>query len=63
VSSSQLARGYLGLGDQERALDWLERAYKDRSLTPTDIWPDTVFSEIRSNPRFLALQRTLRIKK
>jgi TolB-like protein/DNA-binding winged helix-turn-helix (wHTH) protein len=50
---------YLGLGDKEQALTWLERAYveKDPWLFWLKVWP--TYDPLRSEPRFQAVMRKL----
>jgi TolB-like protein/DNA-binding SARP family transcriptional activator/Tfp pilus assembly protein PilF len=47
-----LARMHLALGDKDRALTWLERAYEERDgwLTHANVEP--TFDELRGEPRF-----------
>jgi tetratricopeptide (TPR) repeat protein len=46
---------YAGLGDRDRALDWLEKAYEDRSLYLPLLGVDPAVDGLRSEPRFTAL--------
>ena len=46
---------YLGLGDKERALDGLKKAYEARSQWLTFLKVDKVFDPLRSDPRFIEL--------
>jgi eukaryotic-like serine/threonine-protein kinase len=46
---------YLGLGDNERALDGLDKAYEARSPWLTFLKVDRIFDPLRSEPRFIAL--------
>jgi TolB-like protein/DNA-binding winged helix-turn-helix (wHTH) protein len=50
---------YLGAGDKEQALTWLERAYaeKDPWLFWLKVWP--TYDPLRSEPRFQAVLRKL----
>jgi len=54
-----LALVYIGLGDRERALDHLERAYASDSQW-MGLKNDRIFDPLRSEPRFVALMRKLR---
>ena len=45
-----VARGYLGLGDKQRALDWLERAQKEGWWNHSLAAPD--WDPLRGDPRF-----------
>jgi len=55
-----LALVYIGLGDRERALDYLERAYASDSQWMGWLKNDRIFDPLRSEPRFVALMRKLR---
>ena len=46
---------YLGLGEEDKALDWLEKAYDARSYWLTWLKVDPKFDPLRSNRRFQAL--------
>ena len=43
---------YLSLGDKDRALEWLERAYRERSSLLIYLKVDPRFDALRSAPRF-----------
>ncbi len=47
---------YTGLGDKDRAFEWLEKAYKDRSGPPY-LAIDLMLDSLRSDPRFADLVR------
>jgi TolB-like protein/Tfp pilus assembly protein PilF len=55
-----LAIVHLGLGDHQRALDYLERAYAADSQWMGWLNKDRMFDPLRSEPRFLALMKKLR---
>jgi len=55
VSPYHLAYVYTGLGDAERALDLLERAYGERTGSVYGIKGSFLFAPLRSHPRFQAL--------
>lgn len=59
VEPMALARVYVGLGDMDRALVWLNRAYevRDPELIQLGAWP--IFDDLRSDPRFVDLLRRL----
>jgi TolB-like protein/Tfp pilus assembly protein PilF len=59
VSPYYLALGYVGLGDDETALDWLEKAFNDRSNGLVFMKVEPALDNLRRNPRFLALQHKL----
>ena len=50
----QVARVYVGLGDRDKALEWLERSRAERSLGLGDVGikVNPVFDPLRSDPRF-----------
>lgn len=51
---------YLGLGDQEAALDWLERAYNERpNIELAFINTGPIWKPVRSHPRYVALMKKL----
>jgi adenylate cyclase len=55
VSPANRAAVYLGLGEKEQALDWLEKAYEDRDPIFWWINGDQLYDSLRSAPRFEAL--------
>jgi hypothetical protein len=50
---------YLGLGKNETAMTWLEKAYADRSNGLVFLKVEPELDPLRSNPRFVALQQKL----
>ena len=54
---------YLGLGDKERTLDGLEKAYEARSQWLTFLKVDRVFDPLRSDPRFVELLKKVHLDK
>ena len=62
VSPALFGLVYLGLGELETALDWLERALASRS--PYVIWLGVkpVYADLRSHPRFAALVHRLNLR-
>ncbi|HUY28275.1 MAG TPA: hypothetical protein VMV27_12730, partial [Candidatus Binataceae bacterium] len=58
-----LAIVYLGMGDRERALDYLERAYTSHSQWLCWLKMDRIFDPLRSEPRFIALLKRLNFDK
>jgi len=51
---------YIGLGDKDKAFEWLEKAYEERS--GWFVWiNDPIFDSIRSDPRFTDLLRRLKL--
>jgi hypothetical protein len=54
-----MARIYVGLGDKDKAFEWLEKDYDERSL-PFIL--DPIFDPLRSNPRFQDLLRRMNLQ-
>jgi len=54
VSAYDFAHVYLGLGDKEGALRWLEKSYQDRANI-SSIKVDPFLDPLRGDPRFEAL--------
>jgi serine/threonine-protein kinase len=59
VSPFDRALVYTGLGDRDRAIDWLDRAVAERSAHIGEINCDPVFDPLRSDPRFAGLLRRI----
>lgn len=59
VSPYYFAVIYAGLGKSEEAIDWLDKAYADRSNGLVFLKVEPELDDLRSNPRFVALQRKL----
>jgi tetratricopeptide (TPR) repeat protein len=62
VPPYELAKVYLGLGNQERALDLLERAVSERSHSIAFVRVDPQLDVLRAHPRFLRLLTHLKSK-
>lgn len=56
-----VALGYIGLGDYDRAFAWLERAYDERARPMLSLKVNPLLDPLRSDPRFGALMRRIRI--
>jgi TolB-like protein/DNA-binding winged helix-turn-helix (wHTH) protein/Tfp pilus assembly protein PilF len=61
VSPFVIASIYEGLGDTEKALDWLDKAYQERSNALVFLKVDPELDTLRSHPRFRELQRKLNL--
>jgi len=59
VSPFYVAIVYAGLNENEKALDWLEKAYDDRSNGIVFLKVDPQLDALRSNPRFRSLLQRL----
>src|SRR5213596_881293 len=61
VNSSAFAAIYLGLGEKEKALDWLDVAYENQESACWLLKVDPIYDSVRNEPRFQALvQRVFR---
>ncbi len=56
-----IAEPYLYAGEKDRALDWLERAFEERTPTLMDLKTDVKWAELRSEQRFQALLRRINL--
>ena len=61
VSSYDIATIYIGLGEKERAFEWLGKAYEERSCFLLWLKVDPIFDTLRSDPRFQDLLRRMNI--
>jgi len=59
VPAYNFAEVYIGLGNKEQALAWLEKACADRSMALSFVPADQEFDSLRSAPRFKDLLRRL----
>ena len=59
VSPYYFAVVHVGLGEDEKAIDWLEKAYSDRSNGLVFLKMEPSLDKLRSNPRFQQLQQKL----
>jgi DNA-binding SARP family transcriptional activator/TolB-like protein len=56
-----IAKVYLGLGDRDRAIAWLRQAAREHFRTLVFLKVDPVLDPLRSDPRFQALLRELKM--
>ena len=61
VSPYHIAFVYTGLGEQDSAMDWLERAYEDRSGAVYSVKGSFLFTTLHGHPRFIALLRKMNL--
>jgi hypothetical protein len=61
LSISLRARLY-GLGENDRALDWLELAVSERASSVYGIKGPFLFTSLHAHPRFLALLQTMKLQ-
>jgi pentatricopeptide repeat protein len=57
--AAAFVNAYLGLGDKEQAFVWLEEAFKEQSNILQFVKTHPFFDPIRSDPRFVDLQRRI----
>jgi serine/threonine-protein kinase len=57
VSPYDVALVFAGLGDKDKALDWLQRAYQERSSLLVFALREPRLAPLRSEPRFATLMR------
>jgi tetratricopeptide (TPR) repeat protein len=62
VSAAWFVLIYLGLGEKEKAFEWLERAYNDRSIIFLAIKVAQDLDPLRSDPRFADLLRRMGLR-
>ena len=63
VPLSSLAAIYSGLGNKDRALDLLEKAVEERELPSFNFQDETLFDNLRSEPRFQNILKRMNIDK
>jgi len=61
VSAIYFAGVYTGLGDNKMALDWLDKAYKERNDRLVYLNVDPMADSLRSEPRFQDLMKRLHL--
>ncbi len=59
VPPYNLATVYLGLGDSEKTLDWLEKAYQERDVHMVFLNVEPKWDVLRSSPRFQTIIRQI----
>ena len=62
VSPYHFAYVYAGLGDAERAMDWLERAVAERAGGVYGLKGSFLFRGLHGHPRFQSLLRTMNLE-
>jgi DNA-binding winged helix-turn-helix (wHTH) protein/tetratricopeptide (TPR) repeat protein len=61
VPASLLASPCVGLGDHDRAFEWLEKGFEERAALLVTLKVDPVFDPLRGDPRFTDLIRRMRL--
>jgi TolB-like protein/DNA-binding winged helix-turn-helix (wHTH) protein/Tfp pilus assembly protein PilF len=62
VSPYTVAAIYAGLGDQDQAFKWLEKAVEERDIWLMNLKVDPVFASLRSNRKFSDLLARIRLR-
>ncbi len=61
VPALAFATVHLGLGEDDRALDWLEKAYDERFNRLAYLRREAIWQPLRTNPRFQDLLRRINL--
>src|SRR6266403_1245104 len=61
VSPFSVAEGYMRLGQREKALEWLEKAYEEHDSGLVSIAVEPMFGPMRTNPRFVDIVRRMKL--
>ncbi len=59
VSPTAFATTYLGLGQKEKCLDWLEKSYEQQDSACWYLKIDQIYDSVRNEPRFQALVKKI----
>jgi len=59
VPSIAFAWIYIGLGDNDNAISWLEKAYEEHSSSLIDLNTDPIYDPLRSDTRFIELVKKM----
>src|SRR5256885_97996 len=59
VNTTAFASIYLGLGEKEKALDWLDKSYGDQESACWYLKVDPIYDSVRNEPRFQALLKKI----
>jgi tetratricopeptide (TPR) repeat protein len=63
VPALVMVRIYAGLGEKDKAFEWLKKSYEERSIALTaDIRLDPVYDPLRSDPRWVDLLRRMNLQ-
>jgi serine/threonine-protein kinase len=61
VSPYYIARLHSALGEQDRAFEWLEKAYEARDDQLPEVKAEPLFDGVRSDPRYADLLRRMNL--
>ena len=64
VPAERIAMIYTGLGEKDKAIEWLEKGYDEHSIggPPVGIKVEPEFDPLRSDPRFQDLLRRMNLQ-
>jgi hypothetical protein len=62
VSPYTVAAIYAGLGNQEKAFEWLDKAVEGRDIWLMNLKVDPVFAKLRSQRRFTDILARIRLR-
>ncbi len=62
MPASHIAIAYNGLGDTERALEWLEKAFAEHDPKMAFLKVDPKWNNLRSSPRFIDLMKRMKLE-
>ncbi len=60
--SVYVATVYYGLGDTNKAFEWLERAYQQRDVALLNLKTRPLWDSLRTDPRFIALLKKMKLE-
>jgi tetratricopeptide (TPR) repeat protein len=61
--SVQIAQVYAGLGDKEKAFEWLEKGYNEKNRMLGFIMVHPMWNNLRSDPRYTAMLKKIGLGK
>jgi serine/threonine-protein kinase len=61
IPASHIAIAYNGLGDSEKALEWLEKGFAEHDPKMAFLKVDPKWNNLRSSPRFIELMKRMRL--
>jgi serine/threonine-protein kinase len=61
VSSFSIAEAYMRIGEKEKAIDWLERAYEEHDSGLVSLGVEPMFDPIRTDQRFQGILKRMRL--
>jgi serine/threonine-protein kinase len=62
MPATHLALAYNGLGDTEKALEWLEKGYAEHDPKMAFLKVDSKWNNLRSSPRFIDLMKRMKFE-